>query len=351
MGPYSLSTDMQTLILQTPGEFTLLDTLPPPSLQPHEALVRVHRIGVCGTDLHAYRGRQPFFSYPRILGHELGVEVVALGGPTDRVQVGDRCAVEPYLNCGHCIACRRGKSNCCATLHVLGVHADGGMCELLTVPIHKLHVSTQLTFEQLALVETLAIGAHAVERANPQPDDTVLIIGAGPIGLAVLESIRPLGCTVVVADREEKRVAFVRHQFANSTALQAGDALLDQFHQVFNDNLPTVVFDATGNPASMNQAIDYVAPGGVLVYVGLFQGNLTFSDPLFHRKEITLLSSRNALPATFRHLIDRIERGDINTAPWITHRVALVDVPLEFPHWLDPANGVIKAMIEIDNAS
>lgn len=340
---------METLILQTPGNFSSIDTALPPPPQPGEAVVRVHRVGVCGTDLHAYRGRQPFFTYPRILGHELGVEIVALGEPSERVWVGDRCAVEPYLNCGHCIACRRGKSNCCATLNVLGVHIDGGMRAFITVPVAKLHASARLTFEQLALVETLAIGAHAVERANPQPEDTVLIIGAGPIGLAVLESIRPLGCPVVVADREQKRLAFVQRQFPGVGTLAATNPLAEQLPSTFNGDLPTVVFDATGNPASMNQAVEYVAPGGTVVYVGLFQGDVAFADPLFHRKEITLLASRNALPATFHHLIDRLERGNLDTTPWITHRAALSDVPDQFPHWLDPANGVVKAIIDMNN--
>lgn len=338
---------MQTLILETPERFRLTVTSAPMPPQPGEALVRVHRVGVCGTDLHAYRGHQPFFNYPRILGHELGVEVVALGEPTDRLHIGDRCAVEPYLNCGQCIACRRGKPNCCETLRVLGVHQDGGMREFLHVPIHKLHPSRQLSFEQLALVETLAIGAHAVERANLQPDDTVLIIGAGPIGLAVLESVRPFGCPVAIADREDKRLTFVRTHFDNVRRLPATEPFPDSLRQVFTGDWPTVVFDATGNSASMMQAFDYVAPGGTLIYVGLFQGDVTFADPLFHRREITLRASRNALPATFTDLINRMEQGELNTTPWITHRAFISDVPAQFPDWLDPAHGVLKAMINL----
>ncbi|GAB3502882.1 zinc-binding alcohol dehydrogenase family protein [Spirosoma knui] len=338
---------MNTLVLQSPGQLTLTTTTPPPQPKSGEALVRVHRIGVCGTDLHAYRGKQPFFNYPRILGHELGVEVLALGEPSERVRVGDRCALEPYLNCGQCAACRRGKSNCCENLRVLGVHTDGGMRELLVVPIEKLHPSSQLTFDQLALIETLAIGAHAVERANPKSDDAVLIIGAGPIGLAVLESVRPLGCTIVVADREPKRLSFIQQHFPGVATVSAVEPFSDQLRQAFAGDLPTIVFDATGNPTSMMQAFEYVGPGGSLVYVGLFQGDVTFADPMFHRKELTLLASRNALPSTFTHLIQRVEQGDLDTTPWITHRSALLDVPVQFVDWLDPANGVVKAIIEV----
>jgi threonine dehydrogenase-like Zn-dependent dehydrogenase len=232
-------------------------------------------------------------------------------------------------------------------MQVLGVHIDGGMREHLVVPVEKLHPSATLTYDQLALIETLAIGAHAVERANPGPDDTVLIIGAGPIGLAVLESIRPIGCQVVVADREVKRLAFVDRYFSEVTTLPAVDTFSDALRQSFLGDLPTIVFDATGNPASMLQAFDYVAPGGSLVYVGLFQGDVTFADPMFHRKEITLLASRNALPRTFSQLIQRVEQGDLDTTPWITHRASLLDVPVQFIDWLDPAGGVVKAMIEV----
>ena len=337
---------MKTLTLSTPGQLVLTDTPPPQSPEPGYALVRVHRIGVCGTDLHAYRGKQPFFSYPRILGHELGVEILALGSPSDCLQVGDRCAVEPYLNCGHCIACRRGKPNCCANLQVLGVHVDGGMRELITVPIEKLHSSKQLSFAQLALVETLAIGAHAVERTEPQPDDTVLIIGAGPIGLAVLESLKSIGCTIAIADREPQRLTFVQQQYNAVTTLSATDDMPEQLRQTFGD-LPTVVFDATGNPASMMSAFEYAAPGGSLTFVGLFMGDVTFNDPLFHRRELTLRASRNALPGTFTNLIQQIENGVIDTAPWITHQAAMTDVPDRFADWLDPANGVLKAMITV----
>src|ERR1043165_2258751 len=177
---------MKTITLQNPGKFVLHDTPAPETLAPGEALVRVRRVGVCGTDLHAYRGRQPFFTYPRILGHELGVEVLSISG-NDEIKPGDLCCVEPYLNCGKCIACRRGRTNCCATLKTLGVHTDGGMREIIRVPANKLHKSAKVTLDQLAHVETLGIGAHAVDRARLESGEWVLLIGAGPIGLSVLQ--------------------------------------------------------------------------------------------------------------------------------------------------------------------
>ena len=154
---------MKTIILNEPGSFTLTETEHPGNPGPGQALLKVHRVGICGTDLHAYRGRQPYFTYPRILGHELGVEIVALGAETEHLglSIGDACAVEAYLNCGKCSACRRGRTNCCSSLQTLGVHTDGGMQEYYLLPADKLVKST-LPYDQLATVEMLSIGAHAV---------------------------------------------------------------------------------------------------------------------------------------------------------------------------------------------
>ena len=202
---------MKAIRLEAPGRFAPV-TLESAStqLQPDEALVRVHRIGVCGTDIHAFRGDQPFFSYPRILGHELGVEVLELGGPAEGIRRGQFCAVEPYLNCGTCIACRHGKPNCCVKLLVLGVHVDGGMREKLVLPIRKLHPSESLTLDQLALVETLAIGCHAVDRAALESNEFVLVIGAGPIGLGVVQFAIEAGAQVIVLDISPQRLEFCR---------------------------------------------------------------------------------------------------------------------------------------------
>ena len=190
---------MKTVVLDKPFSFRLTETEPPGEPGQGEALVRVQRVGICGTDLHAYQGNQPFFDYPRILGHELAVEIVALGpsAETHGLAVGDRCAVEPYLNCGTCIACRRGRTNCCERLSVLGVHQDGGMREQVIVPIAKLHKANGVPPEQLALVEMLCIGAHAARRAAIEPGEPALVIGAGPIGLGTMQFARALGAEVI----------------------------------------------------------------------------------------------------------------------------------------------------------
>jgi 2-desacetyl-2-hydroxyethyl bacteriochlorophyllide A dehydrogenase len=337
---------MLQIVLEKPGTFFAADAHEPTPMAGH-ALVRVHRIGVCGTDLHAFAGKQPFFTYPRVLGHELGVEVIDPGDDPGGLAVGDHCSVEPYLNCGQCIACRRGKSNCCADLKVMGVHIDGGMRPLLRVRVHKLHKSARLDFDQLALVETLGIGAHAVARAHLARDEFVLVIGAGPIGLSVIQFARAAGVKLAVMDVSDTRLEFCRAKLGVSHTLKPGADVVARLQEMGDGELPTCVFDATGNAQSMMSAFNLPAHGGRIVFVGLFQGDVTFNDPNFHRRELTVLASRNATPDTFRQVIRLVEDGRVDTRPWITHRFALAETPHIFPRDIAGNPSVLKAMIEV----
>lgn len=306
--------------------------------------VRVHRVGICGTDWHAYAGRQPFFEYPRILGHELGVEVIESAGPA-HVEPGDRCAVEPYLNCGTCIACRRGQGNCCENLRVLGVHVDGGLRERFILPTDKLHRANDLAYEQLALVETLGIGCHAAQRSAATPDDNVLVLGAGPIGLSILPFLRQVGCRTLVADIAGDRLAMCRRVAGIDETLNATDDLEPQLRDRLAGDLPTVILDATGNRGSMQSTFNLIAPGGRIVFVGLLRGDIAFDDPNFHKRQITLASSRNALPDGFARIIGLLRSGQIDVRSWITHEGAAADLPTLLPRWRDDAGPVLKAMV------
>ncbi|MEX0655735.1 MAG: zinc-binding alcohol dehydrogenase family protein [Phycisphaeraceae bacterium] len=335
---------MDQIVLEQPGRFAQM-TAARPAVGRGEILVRVHRIGVCGTDLHAFAGRQPFFEYPRVLGHELGVEVVELGEAVRGVSVGDRGAVEPYLHCGACGACGRGRTNCCEKLKVLGVHIDGGMRPWLAVPAGKLHCSTRLSFDQLALVETLAIGAHGVERGQPAAGEHVLVAGAGPIGLGAIQFAQAAGADVAVLDVSEPRRRFCEQTLGVTRTFDATDDLPDRLRRHFGD-LPTLVIDATGHAGSMQRCFELTGHGGRIVFLGLFKGELTFDDPNFHKRELTLLASRNATASTFAHVIAEVEAGRVDTTPWITHRLALTEVPAQFANLAGQAN-LLKAMIEV----
>lgn len=343
---------MKAIQLAEPKQFRRIEI--PEAAQPEsgEVLVRIHRIGICGTDISGYLGKMPFFSYPRIPGHELGVEVIALGSGVTNVKVGDRCSVEPYINCGQCYSCRRGFTNCCQSNKTLGVMCDGGMCERIILPARKLHPSSKLTFEQLALVETLAIGCHAVNRGEPKSTEHVLVIGAGPIGLSAIEFARLSGAKTIVMDMNEQRLAFMREKMrVPDTILTTADGSeLKRLEELTNGQLADVVIDATGSNKSMGHALNYCAFKGRLVYVGITQSEISFPHaPALHRRELDVRASRNALPGDFTRIIRLIETGEIDTRPWITHHACFDEMIDAFQSWTLPQTGVIKAMVHVES--
>lgn len=341
---------MKAIQLTEPKHFKMIDMPLPGNPPAGMALVKTHCMGVCGTDYSGYLGKMPFFSYPRIPGHELGVEVLAVGPGVSNVKAGDRCSVEPYMNCGDCFACRRGNGNCCQSLKVIGVMVDGGLREQFFIRADKLHVSTKLSYEQLALVETLAIGCHACDRADPRQGDHVLIIGAGPIGLATLEFVRLTGARITVMDMVESRLEFCRQKYGvDATIRVEGQGHeLNRALEITEGDKYFVVIDATGSPRSMSTAFEFVAHSGTLVYVGITTEEICFKHPVLHRPEITLKGSRNAHPKDFVRIIRLIEEGTINTDPWITHRTHIDQMIAEFEQFIRPESGVIKAVVSLD---
>ncbi|MBP84313.1 MAG: alcohol dehydrogenase [Verrucomicrobiales bacterium] len=339
---------MQTEVrLAQPGKFDLVanSLSDPPE---GEARIRIRRIGICGTDIHAFHGRQPFFEYPRILGHELAAEIVALNGPSELI-TGDLVTVEPYLNDPNSPASQTGKTNCCESLQVLGVHIDGGMRSEINVPISKLHRAASASVDQLALVEMLCIGCHAVNRSQSNKVDNALILGAGPIGLSALSFLQTRTKNIAVADLDEGRLQFCREAFdvEHTIKVTPGESLERSLREAFGGRLPDVIFDATGNRDSMLSSFEMAAHGGRIVFIGLFQGRVEFDDPNFHKRELTLMASRNAVSAEFKEVIQAMESGQINTDPWITHRLHLDEVPERFGDVISSPK-LRKAVIHLD---
>jgi 2-desacetyl-2-hydroxyethyl bacteriochlorophyllide A dehydrogenase len=326
---------MRQVVLQEPGRMDLRDASPP-APEDGMAIIRVHRVGVCGTDFHAFEGTQPFFSYPRVLGHELSGTVESLPAGTLGVQAGDRCAVRPFLFDPASRASRRGRTNCCESLKVLGVHVDGGMGEYLAIPPAFLHASTTLGLDDLVLVEPLSIGCHAVRRGQATAADEVLVIGAGPVGLAVATFARLAGARVTVLDLAESRLDAVRRLTDAETVLAVDPAARYD-----------CVFDVTGSAASMRRSFGYVTAGGRLVFVGLVQGEIGFDDPEFHKREITLLATRNATKADFEEVIRQIGGKAIRPELWITHRIGLGELPERF-ETVRREPSLLKAVVEVD---
>ncbi|WP_419874988.1 zinc-binding alcohol dehydrogenase family protein [Candidatus Pristimantibacillus sp. PTI5] len=318
-----------------------------PALQPGTAVVRIRRIGICGTDLHAYKGNQPFFSYPRVLGHELAGVVEQIDDSNGIVRIGDQVSIIPYMHCGVCIACRNGKTNCCTDMKVLGVHIDGGMRELIVVPVTHLLVTNELTLDQAAVLEPLSIGAHAVRRAALQAGETVLVIGSGPIGLGVMAFAKHRGARIIAMDIQDERLAFCKQWAKVDETVNALHGAKERIAELTGGEYPTVVFDATGNARSMTDAFGYVAHGGRLVYVGLVKAELSFNDPEFHKREMTLMGSRNATIEDFAAVQEAVRSGSIDVDSFITHRVPFAEMINRFDSWLKPESKVIKAMVEL----
>jgi 2-desacetyl-2-hydroxyethyl bacteriochlorophyllide A dehydrogenase len=337
---------MQTLVCTTPGSFQYSRS-EKPVLQPGHAILKIARVGICGTDLHAFEGTQPYFSYPRILGHELAGELVE-ADQAPGFTPGETVTCIPYFNCGKCIACRSGKPNCCVNLRVSGVHMDGGMVEYLSVPSYSLVHGQGLSVDALALVEPLSVGAHGVRRGAIEPGEFVLVVGAGPIGLGTMEFARIAGANVIALDLNEGRLKFCKERLKVHHIVNASSPdVLQQLREITGGDMPTVVFDATGNLKAITNAFQYMAHGGRYVLIGLQKGDISFSHPEFHKREGTLLSSRNATRQDFEQVLASIQQGEIDPTTYITHRVAFDKASDAFESWLNPASGVIKAIIEM----
>jgi 2-desacetyl-2-hydroxyethyl bacteriochlorophyllide A dehydrogenase len=337
---------MKTVICQKPGELIAVEQKQPKQA-PGEALIRMQRLGICGTDLHAFGGRQPFFSYPRVLGHELAGEIIQIGENTYDLHPGEMVAVIPYLECGICIACQNGKPNCCTDLNVLGVHSDGGMSEYISVPSEHILKNAKLTADQLAITECFAIGAHAVRRAGKINGEKVLVAGAGPIGMGIMQCARIAGGLVIALDISADRLAFVKEHLAVEHTVQAGSLnVRDRLAELTDGDFPSVIFDATGNRQSMMENFLYLAHGGRYVLVGLVTADICFPDPEFHKRETTLLSSRNALREDFQWVMECMEHNLLKAEPMITHRSTFSQIIGNFHYWTTPAAKVIKAMVE-----
>ncbi|PTT01128.1 alcohol dehydrogenase [Pedobacter sp. HMWF019] len=335
---------MKTLVCTTPGTLEYGNT-ERPVLKPGHAIIKITRIGICGTDLHAFEGTQPFFNYPRILGHELAGDLVEADG-ADGFEIGEKVTFIPYFNCGVCVACRSGKENCCINIEVCGVHVDGGMREYLSVPSKSLIHGADLSDDELALVEPLAIGAHGVRRADIKPGEFVLVIGAGPIGLGTMEFARIAGGEVIALDINPVRLGFCKERLHIPHVVNAlSDNVLERLKDITGGDMPTVVIDATGSANAIHQAFQYMAHGARFVLIGLQKENISFSHPEFHKREATLMSSRNATRADFEHVIAAMKKKLVEPATYITHRVHFDEVQANFNSWIDPRTGVIKAMI------
>jgi 2-desacetyl-2-hydroxyethyl bacteriochlorophyllide A dehydrogenase len=336
---------VKAIICNAPGELALVNRDGPGALRPDEIRLAVSHVGICGTDYHIFEGKHPFLEYPRVMGHEVSAHVRE-AAPASGFREGDLVIVNPYLACGKCIACRRGKPNCCMAIRVLGVHTDGAFCEEIVVPEANVYPAGGLRPEQAATVEFLAIGAHAVRRAGSVEGAKALVIGAGPIGLGTALFARIAGYDVTLMDVSTERLEVAAARFGLKSSIAASaDAVRDGMRITDSEGFEAV-FDATGNARSMNGALPFVCHGGVLVFVSVVKDEIVFADPEFHKREMMIIGSRNALKADFEHVAASIASGAIDTNLLITHRTTLSEAIADLPRWAHEKTGLVKAVIQ-----
>lgn len=312
-----------------------------------EVRVKIRRVGICGTDFHIFEGKHPFLAYPRVMGHELAAEVVETG-PDSAFSVGEHVIINPYLSCGECRACRTGKPNCCTAIAVLGVHRDGGMCEEICLPEQNLVRSEGLSLDACATVEFLAIGAHAVRRGGIGPADRVLVTGAGPIGLGAAIFARLAGAEVSILDLDSARLEEACRIASGCQPILAGAGAEAEVTRITGGEGFDAVFDATGNLASIQAGFARVAHGGRYILVSVVNETVAFSDPEFHKREMSLIGSRNATSEDFRTVIAALKAENISLDRIITHRTDFERVTDDLPRWATNKDGLIKAMITLD---
>ncbi|MDH4092438.1 MAG: zinc-binding alcohol dehydrogenase family protein [Cyclobacteriaceae bacterium] len=334
---------MKYIVCDNPGHFSV-QSKDAPILTDGNTLLRVKRVGICGTDLHAYKGNQPFFSYPRILGHELAAEVLEVGSNQSQLKTGDKVVIMPYINCGVCVACKAGKSNCCQDLKVFGVHVDGGMQEIILLPTRLLLPANDLSLEEIAIVEPLAIGAHAVRRAGTKKGDTIVVMGCGPIGIGIIQFAKYIGATVIVVDINDHRLNIVSEQFQADVVVNALHAPMEKIKEYTNGDLAHTVFDATGSKLAIEAGPNYMRHGGSFILVGLFKGELAFQHPALHAKEASLLCSRNATLEDFEFVMKVLREGKFNTHAYITRRANFEAILTDFDGWASADSKEIKVV-------
>src|SRR4051812_712291 len=335
---------MDVVVCDKPGE-VVASRRPVPIPRDGEVLIRVQRVGICGTDMHIIRGTQPYLSYPRVMGHEVSGIVEAAPG-SGALRAGDAVYIVPYLSCGECRPCRNGKTNCCRRIEVLGVHRDGALANFITVPERSVYRADGISLDDAAMIEFLAVGAHAARRGDVSPGQRVLVAGAGPIGIACALFAKLRGAEVTVLDTRADRLAVCSGQLHIPHTHMVDEHTSEQLQAQTEGDMFDVVFDATGNAQAMQAGFNYVGHGGTYVFVSIVPANITFSDPEFHKREMTLKGSRNATPDDFAHVHRRMLAGAIPLDALRTHPATLLEFPAIAAKWMNPDEGVIKGLVE-----
>jgi 2-desacetyl-2-hydroxyethyl bacteriochlorophyllide A dehydrogenase len=338
---------MKQITLKKPYEFEERDA-EIPLLKKGELLVQIKNIGICGTDIHAFHGNQPYFTYPRVLGHELS-GIIVDAKIENKTLLGKSVSVLPYLSCGECNSCLKGKTNCCAKLHVMGVHVDGGFKEYLSVPEDNLLVDkNENNLKHLSMVEPLSISYHGILRAEILENDWVIIFGAGPIGIGALMFAKSRTNKIILIDINQNRITYCKSYLGIEHSFNGNDeSLINNIRELTNGHFADIVIDATGNKKSIKQQLTFLSHGGKWILIGLQREDLHINHPEFHKREATLMSSRNATKHDFEQVMEMIDKKEIDPGLLITHTLDFEEVARSFSTLIvDPT--LIKGIIKVN---
>ena len=336
---------MKALVLKKPGEAVLEQVAEPPD-RGEELLLKVQMVGLCGSDLNSFRGKNPMVTFPRILGHEVAATVVEGNRQDPKLIAGVNVTMSPYTSCGKCASCRRHRPNACQFNQTLGVQRDGAMTEFITMPADKLYAAS-LSIKELCLVEPLTVGFHAAARGRVTADDTVTVFGCGGVGLGAISGCHFFGARTIAVDVDDAKLEIARKAGA-SHAINTRKGSLHQGLLDLTDGLgPDVVIEAIGLPETFRSAIDEVALTGRVVYIGYPKEPVTYETRLFVQKELDILGSRNALPEDFRRVIKMLEDGRFPVEDAVTEIVPMEDAPRMLKEWSDDPSRFTKIMVDL----
>ncbi len=296
---------MKAVFMRGPGAVEIGDVAEP-IRKPGEALLRVRYVGLCGTDLNSYRGRNPLVSYPRIPGHEIAATIAEIDDGDAAFSVGSDVTLSPYTSCGGCAACRNNRNNACQFNQTLGVQRDGALAEYISVPVEKLYTG-RLGLQELCLVEPLTVGCHAVSRARVRSSDTVAILGCGGVGLGAVAASAFRGANTIAVDIDDGKLEVARKAGAASLINSQRQDPVAAIRELTGGLGPQVVIEAIGQPETFRAAVDLAAYTGRVVYIGYAKEPVTYETKLFVQKELDIMGTRNALPEDFREVIRMLE--------------------------------------------
>jgi threonine dehydrogenase-like Zn-dependent dehydrogenase len=337
---------MRALVIDRPGEARVIE-MERPAADPQLATMRVRRIGLCGSDLTTYLGKNPMVTYPRIPGHEVAATLEHVPANDLGLKAGMNVTLSPYTSCGKCTSCRQGRFNACRDNQTLGVQRDGALMDFLSVPVEKIYAAP-LPLEELALVEPLTVGCHAVARGLVTAKDTVAIYGCGGVGLGAVAAAAFRDARVVAIDIDDKKLAIAKDCGARELINTTCDDVHARLHEISGGHGPDVIIEAIGRPETYRAAVEEVSFAGRVVYIGYAKENVSFETRLFVQKELDIRGSRNALPEDFREVIRMFEQKRFPTAEAISATVPLDEAPAILRAWSENPAAYTKIMIAFD---